>query len=83
MKMPFGKYKGQDMSTLGQDYLNWIVANFDDGEIKEEAKRVLASPDLKLERESKSLEEQANEILGEKPVDLLRRGRGGRPRRRQ
>lgn len=82
MKMPFGKFKGQDMSTLSQDYLSWIVANFDDGEIKNEAKRILASPDLQLERESKSLEEQANEILGEKPIGLLRRGRGGRPKRR-
>jgi hypothetical protein len=82
MKMPYGKYKNQDMATLPQDYLKWIVTNFDDGEIKNEAKRILASPDLQLERESKSLEEQANEILGEKPIDLLRRGRGGRPRRR-
>ena len=82
MKMPYGKYKGQDMATLPQDYLQWIVANFDDGEIKNEAKKILASPDIQLERESKSLEEQANEILGEKPIGLLRRGRGGRPKRR-
>ena len=78
MKMPYGKYKGQDMSALPQDYLQWILANFDDGEIKNEAKRILSSPDLQLERESKSLEEQANEILGEKPIGLLRRGRGRR-----
>lgn len=82
MKMPFGKYKGVEMSKLPQDYLNWIIANFDDGEIKNEARRILASPDVTLERESKSLEEQANDILGEKPIDLLRRGGRGRPRRR-
>lgn len=82
MRIPYGKYKGQDMATLPQEYLQWLVANIEDGEIKEEAKRVLASPDLQLERQSKSLEEQANEILGEKPIGLLRRGRGGRPRRR-
>lgn len=82
MKMPFGKHKGMDMGQLPTDYLRWLVENFEDGEIKEEAKRILASPTLQLERESKSLEEQANEILGEKPISLLRRGRGGRPRRK-
>lgn len=81
MKMPFGKHKGQDMATLPQNYLRWIVDTFDDGEIKAEAERILSGPDIALERESKSLEEQANEILGEKPIELLRRGRG-RPRRR-
>jgi hypothetical protein len=83
VRINFGKYKGMDMSDLPQDYLNWIITNFDDGEIKNEARRILASPDVALERESKSLEEQANEILGEKPVDLLRRGGRGRPRRRR
>ncbi|HLG43089.1 MAG TPA: DUF3820 family protein [Planctomycetota bacterium] len=79
--MPFGKYAGMEMSSLPEDYLRWIVANFDPGPIRDEAQRILASPDLRLERESKSLEEQANELLGEKPVGFIRRGRG-RPRKR-
>lgn len=81
MIMPYGKYKGQEMNTLPQDYLNWIVENFDDGPIKVEAEKILAGPDVALEKQSKSLEEQANDILGEKPIGLLRRGRG-RPKRR-
>lgn len=81
MKMPFGKYKGIEMSALPQDYLRWIVANFDPGDIREEARRILASPELRQESEAKSLEEQANEILGEKPVGFIRRGRG-KPRKR-
>ncbi len=79
--MPFGKYKGMDMTALPRDYLQWIVANFDPGDIREEAARILASPELKLEGEAKSLEDQANEILGEKPVGMIRRGRG-KPRKR-
>ena len=74
MKIPFGKHKGQDMSTLPIDYLNWLVANIEPGDIREEARRILASGDVKLEQQSKSLEQQANEILGEEPVKLLRRG---------
>jgi len=27
MLMPFGKYKGHDLSTLTDDYLLWLVAN--------------------------------------------------------
>jgi hypothetical protein len=81
MKMPFGKYAGMEMSGLPADYLRWIVANFDPGRIRDEAERILASPDMRLESESKSLEEQANEILGEKPVGFIRRGRG-KPRKR-
>lgn len=81
MRIPFGKHKGQEMNTLPQDYLNWLVENIEDGEIKEEARKILSGPDVALERESKSLEEQANEILGEKPIGLLRRGKG-RPKRR-
>lgn len=81
MKMPYGKYKGQDMSTLPHDYLSWIVENFDDGPIKVEAEKILSGPDVDLDKKSKSLEEQANDILGEKPIGLLRRGKG-RPRRR-
>jgi hypothetical protein len=81
MKMPYGKHKGQDMNVLPQDYLRWLVENFDDGPIKEEAKKILSGPDVELEKQSKSLEEQANDILGEKPIGLLRRGKG-RPRRR-
>lgn len=81
MKMPFGKYKGMDMTQLPKDYLQWIVANFDDNDIRAEARRILAGPELQQEGESKSLEERANEILGEKPVGFIRRGRG-KPRKR-
>lgn len=81
MKMPYGKYAGMDMSQIPHDYLTWIVENFDDGPIKEEAKKIISGPDVDLEKKSKSLEEQANRILGEKPIGLLRRGKG-RPRRR-
>ena len=76
MRMPYGKFKGMDISTLPISYLEWLVANFEPGEIREEAKRVLASSDIKEERETKSLEEQANEILGEKPIGMIRRGYG-------
>lgn len=79
--MPYGKYSGIEMSSLPEEYLRWIVANFESGPIRDEAQRILASPDLRLERESKSLEEQANELLGEKPVGFIRRGRG-RPKKR-
>ena len=27
MLMPFGKYKGQDLSALSGDYLLWLIAN--------------------------------------------------------
>jgi uncharacterized protein (DUF3820 family) len=81
MKMPYGKYKGMDMSTLPINYLEWIVKNFEPGELQKEAKRILESQDIKEERETKSLEEQANEILGEKPIGMIRRGYG-RPRKR-
>jgi hypothetical protein len=83
MKMPFGKYAGLEIASLPEDYLRWIVANFEAGAIRDEAQRVLASPDLRQERESKSLEERANEILGEKPLGLIRRGRGRPSRRRR
>lgn len=76
MKMPVGKYKGLEISTLPHDYLLWIVDNFDDGEIKNEAKKVLGSSQYKQDQQYKSLEEQANEILGERPIGLIRRGPG-------
>ena len=72
--MPFGKYRGMDMTALPLDYLRWIVQNFDPGDILEEAKRILASPEIRQETDAKSLEDRANELLGEKPVGLLRRG---------
>lgn len=81
MKMPFGKYKGVEMSTLPEDYLRWIVKNFDPGDIREEAQRILSSPEFKQDQKSMDLEEEANRILGEKPVDLIKRGYG-RPRKR-
>jgi hypothetical protein len=81
MKMPFGKYAGMEMTALPEDYLRWIVANFEAGPIRDEAQRVLNSPDMEKEREAKSLEERANEILGEKPVGFLRRPWGRRRRK--
>ncbi len=74
--MPYGKYKGMEIVNLPHDYLTWIVDKFDDGEIKNEAKRVLNSSQHKKEQHHKSLEEQANEILGERPIGLIRRGPG-------
>lgn len=73
MIINFGKYKGIDMSSLPESYLKWLVENIEPCEVREEACRLLNSSDIKQERESKSLEEQANEILGEKPIELLRR----------
>ena len=81
MKMRFGKYKGMDMSSLPQDYLMWLVQNIDPGDIRDEAKRLLESGESKKEQTYKDLEEEANRLLGEKPVDLLRRGYG-KPRKR-
>lgn len=81
MKMPFGKHKGVEMSALPEEYLRWIVKNFDPGDIREEAQRILSSPEFKQERQSMDLEAEANRILGEKPVDLIKRGYG-RPRKR-
>ena len=74
MRMPFGKYKGMDIATLPLSYLQWVVANFEPGEIRIQAEKVLKSPSIAAEEQAKSLEEQANELLGEKPVGQLRRG---------
>ena len=74
MRMPFGKYKGMDIATLPVSYLQWVAANFDPGEIRIEAEKILKSPSIASEEKAKSLEEQANELLGEKPVTQLRRG---------
>lgn len=82
MKMPYGKYKGMEMTQLPADYLQWILSNFDEGDIKAEARRILKSPTIKEEQSAKTLEEQANEILGEKPLGNLPRG-FGRPRKRK
>ena len=74
MKMPFGKYKGMEISTLPVTYLHWVMVNFDQGEIRIEVEKILKSPSLAHEERSVSLEEQANVLLGEKPVGQLRRG---------
>ncbi len=74
MKMPFGKYKGMEISALPVGYLQWLVANFEPGDIRNEAAKVLESESVSDEEKAKSLEEQANEILGETPVKTLRRG---------
>ena len=83
MRMPFGKYKGMDIETLPVDYLRWLVANFEPGEIRSQAEKVLKSPAIAEENRAQSLEEQANALLGEKPVGGLKRGfRRARFRRR-
>lgn len=74
MKMPFGKYKGVEMSDLPLDYLEWLVKNFEPGEIRSEAERFLKSQDAQNVRNEQDLEAMANRLLGEKPVDNLRRG---------
>ena len=74
MKMPFGKYKGMEIATLPVDYLQWLVQNFEPGEIRDLARQVLESPVIRQEDQAKSLEEQANALLGEKPVKGLPRG---------
>ena len=74
MKMPFGKYRGMEIATLPVTYLHWVMANFDQGEIRIEVEKVLKSPSIAHEERSQSLEEQANALLGEKPVSPLRRG---------
>jgi hypothetical protein len=74
MILKFGKYKGMEISSVPHDYLQWIVNNFDDCIIKTEAQKILNSTQTKDDINNKTLEEQANEILGEKPIGLLRRG---------
>lgn len=74
MKMPFGKYKGMEISTLPVDYLRWLVSNFEPGDIRAEARRVLESGAIAEEQQAMSLEEQANALLGEKPISNLKRG---------
>ena len=74
MKMPFGKYKGVEMTALPLDYLEWVVKNFEPGEIRTEAQRILESQDADNIRKQKDLEEQANRILGEEPIKPLKRG---------
>jgi hypothetical protein len=81
MRMPFGKHKGLEISALPEDYLKWLVQTIDPGDVKDEAKRVLDSGEFKQEQKYSDLEAEANRILGEKPVDLLKRGYG-KPRRR-
>lgn len=74
MKMPFGKYRGVEMTALPLDYLEWIVKNFEPGEIRSEAQRILDSQDADAVRREKELEERANRLLGEKPIEPLKRG---------
>ena len=76
MILKFGMYKGLELSQVPKSYLEWLIKNFDDGVVKTEAEKILNRNLVKGEEESKSLEEQANEILGEKPIGLIRRGRG-------
>ena len=73
MKMPFGKYRGMPMDQLPYDYLQWLVDNIDACDVRDEAISILNSMDAKLDNQYKSLEERANEILGEKPVGNLPR----------
>ena len=41
MKMPFGKYKGQDMEDLPDSYLLWLAENIESGAVLEEAENQL------------------------------------------
>jgi hypothetical protein len=63
-----------EISTLPVDYLKWLIANFEPGDIRNEAVKVLKSGAVAEEQRARSLEEQANEILGERPVGNLKRG---------
>ncbi len=74
MRMPFGKYKGVEIPALPLDYLEWIVKNFEPGEIRNEAEKFLKSQDAQSVRNQQDLEAQANRLLGEKPISNLRRG---------
>lgn len=80
MIIKFGKYKGQDMNSLPVDYLAWLAANIDIETIREEAKRILNSPGRVDQKNCDDLEAEANRILGEKPIGLLKRGYG-KPRK--
>lgn len=44
MVMPFGKHKGDMMGDIPDDYLEYIVDNFDDGKVKDAAVAVLSPP---------------------------------------
>lgn len=80
MRIKFGKFKGLELDQVPLDYLRWLVNTFEPCEIRNEAQRIINSS--KSELNSAALEEQANEILGEKPIGLLRRGYGKRHKSR-
>ncbi|MEM3000589.1 MAG: DUF3820 family protein [Nitrososphaerales archaeon] len=73
MKMPFGKYRGMPMDQLPYDYLQWLVDNIDACDVRDEARFILNSKNTRLYNQYKLLEERANEILGEKPIENLPR----------
>ncbi len=41
MIMSFGKYKGDEIESLPEDYLRWIVENIEDDEINHKAVEIL------------------------------------------
>lgn len=41
MKMPCGKYAGQEMSEIADDYLEWVAREWEDDEIREAAEEEL------------------------------------------
>ncbi len=43
LRMPFGKHKGQPLSSIDIGYLQWAVATFDDGSLKVQIENELES----------------------------------------
>ena len=44
MKMPFGKYKGQELTEIPPDYLEWVTKNLTlTGDLADEIYRVLGT----------------------------------------
>lgn len=42
MRMPFGKYKGDEMDDLPTHYLRWLAENVSDSAVVKEAEDLLA-----------------------------------------
>ncbi len=42
MKMPYGKDKGEEITSLSYGYLKWLVDNCEDDEIRECAENEIA-----------------------------------------
>lgn len=37
MRMPCGRYEGKEVSGLSSDYLKWLIENFGDDDVRDEA----------------------------------------------